>query len=142
MIIKEILKQKGDKVFSVQPEDTAIEAIKKLNDLGIGALIVLKGEDVEGILSERDLLASFQRCNEGCPVSEVMTAKHKMIVASEEDDIEYAMHIFTNNRIRHLPVMTEGKLVGIISIGDAVKAQIKHTEFENKMLRDYISTGY
>jgi CBS domain-containing protein len=120
-----------------------------LNEHRIGAVVVTdqKGS-VQGILSERDILRECgERCvrltgatpaDEACPslVKDIMTTK--LIIGVPDDDIRYVMGIMTQNRIRHLPILDDGKLVGIISIGDVVSASIEETEFENRMLTDYL----
>ena len=150
MKIKDILHEKGNDVVTIEPNGTVQEAISRLNEHGIGALIVTgeRGE-TSGIITERDILrVCGDRCialsepslleETSCPslVQDVMTKD--LIIGVPDDDLDYVMGIMTKNRIRHLPVMDGKKLVGIISIGDVVNAHLAESEFENRMLKDYI----
>jgi CBS domain-containing protein len=150
MKIKNILREKGNDVVTIEPNRTVQEAICMLNEHGIGALIVTgeRGE-TSGIITERDILrVCGDRCvalsepsppeETSCPslVQDVMT--RDLIIGVPDDDLDYVMGIMTKNRIRHLPVMDGEKLAGIISIGDVVSAHLAEAEFENRMLKDYI----
>jgi CBS domain-containing protein len=150
MKIEDILRNKGRNVFSIAPGETVHAAIRQLNEHGIGALIV-RGEDGDpvGIITERDVLRTCgEHCShlldsaeagaKDCPalVSNVMSTE--LIVGVPGDDVEYVMGVMTNNRVRHLPVMDGGVLVGVISIGDVVNAFVEETEIENRLLKDYI----
>ncbi len=150
MRVADILRQKGNDVATIEAHQTVHDAIHKLNQRGIGALIVTgAGGEISGIITERDILRECgERCvrltespepgESGCPalVQDVMT-KH-LIVGVLDDDLDYVMGIMTKNRIRHLPIMDGGELAGIISIGDVVNAHVVETAFENRMLKDYI----
>jgi CBS domain-containing protein len=150
MKIKDILRQKGREVITIEVDRTVHEAVCKLNKYGIGALVVTgEGGEIRGIITERDILRECgERCvrmrdpahddESPCPslVEDVMT--QELIIGVPEDGLGYVMGIMTKNRIRHLPVMDEERLVGIISIGDVVNAHLEKTEFENRLLRDYI----
>ncbi len=150
MRIRDILQQKGSDVATIEVDKTVHDAICKLNEHGIGALVVTgEGGELCGIITERDILRECgQHCaqlteplgqgHSACPalVREVMTTD--MIIGIPDDDLSYAMGIMTKNRIRHLPVLDDGDLVGIISIGDVVKAHVEEKEYENRMLKDYI----
>ena len=150
MKIKDILRVKGTDVTTIGPNRTVREAICKLNDYGIGALVVTgESEEVSGIITERDVLRECgERCvalNEppqreqtNCPslVRDVMT--RDLIIGVPDDGLDYVMGIMTKNRIRHLPIMDGKKLAGIISIGDVINAHLKETEVENRVLKDYI----
>ncbi len=106
----------------------------------IGGLVVTRGDgSVVGIITERDILReSAERSDrlKDTRVADIMTSE--VIIGVPDDDVEYAMGIMTKNRIRHLPVLDGEKLVGIISIGDLVNSHLRQTEFENRMLKDYI----
>jgi CBS domain-containing protein len=150
MKIKNIFGEKGTDVVTIEQDETVQEAICKLNEHRIGALVVTdeRGETC-GIITERDIL---RHCGQrwvalsepspreemSCPslVREVMTKD--LIVGVPDDSLDYVMGVMTKNRIRHLPVMDGKKLVGIVSIGDVVNAHLEETEFENRMLKDYI----
>jgi CBS domain-containing protein len=148
MRISDILRQKGGDVVTIRPDRSVHEAILNLNQHGIGSLIVTdEGGDVAGIITERDILRQCgERCvalhqppdEKGCPclVRDVMTKE--LVVGIPDDQLDYVMAIMTKNRIRHLPVLEGRSLVGIISIGDVVRAHLDETAFENRMLKDYI----
>ena len=122
MRIRDVLQKKGTEVFTVEPEALVPALVDMLNERRIGALVVLGAAgDVAGIVTERDVLRNYGRCvgaDEGAPVK--------------------VADIMTRERIRHLPILEDGHLAGIISIGDIVKAMMEEIEFENRMLKDYI----
>ena len=106
----------------------------------IGALVVLDEEgQVAGIVSERDFLSVCHKCGDVKYVHEVMTPKEKLVSLDSKSSIQDAMKVFTDNRIRHLPIIDDEKLVGIVSIGDTVKAMLDAVEQENKYLTEYIT---
>lgn len=148
MRLRDILRQKGGDVVTIESDRTVHDAISRLNEHKIGALVVTgDGEEIAGIITERDIL---RHCGEHVRrdeplttvverpelVRDVMTAD--LVIALPDDRLDYAMGIMTQNRIRHLPVMDEGKLAGMVSIGDLVKASLEETEYENRRLKDYI----
>jgi CBS domain-containing protein len=150
MRIKDILDKKGSAVRTIGPEQTVVEAISQLCAHRIGALVVVGAAGkIEGIITERDVL---HECGEligrfaeaaraGAPVSpkrvkDVMTKS--VIIGVPEDSLDYVMGVMTKNRVRHLPVVADGKLIGIISIGDVVNANLRETSYENRLLKDYI----
>lgn len=138
MRIREIIRGKGA-VVTVEPDRSVLDAMKVLVQHGIGAVVVMRGAEIAGILSERDVLrlgATSPAALETTPVHAAMT--RDLIVAVPEDDLQYAMEIMTRNRIRHLPVVADGAIVGMLSIGDVVNALRSHVESENRHLRDYI----
>jgi CBS domain-containing protein len=150
MRLLDILAEKGTDVFTISGERTVHEAVRELNRHRIGALVVTgAGGRVEGIVSERDVLhaaaGTWDDTGEARErlrdrrVSELMTTE--VIVATPDDDLDYAMGIMTQNRIRHLPVVADGRLVGIVSIGDVVRTHLRQSAYENKMMRDYIRQG-
>ncbi|MFP4368188.1 MAG: CBS domain-containing protein [Candidatus Kapaibacterium sp.] len=140
MKIKDILKGKGPQVFTIGEEKQLRDAIKTLVNNNIGSLLVIdSGGKISGIITERDIL----RASNEDPVKmqdmyirDVMTKN--VIVAEPEDDVVYAELAMTQNHIRHLPILRDKVLVGVISIGDLVKNQLKEVRHENKYLRDYI----
>lgn len=145
MNVEEILARKGsDEVHTIEPERTVQDAIARLVERNIGALVVAgENGDPVGIVTERDIL----RCCAGRPdrlastlVSEIMT--RDLIVGESGDDIDYVMGVMTKNRIRHLPVVRDGALVGMVSIGDVVNVQLHETRYENRHLRNYIAGSY
>ncbi len=150
MRIKDILREKGTDVVTIEVGRTVHDAICTLNEHGIGSLIVTReGGEIAGIITERDIL---RECGERCVrlteppareeapcaafVRDIMSKD--VVIGVPDDDLDYVMGIMTKNRIRHLPILEDGKLVGIISIGDVVNAHLKETEFENRMLKDYM----
>lgn len=150
MRIRDILREKGTAVVTIEAGRTVYDAIGRLNEHGIGSLIVTgEGEEIIGIITERDILRECgERCarlNEPpaweettCPsrVEDAMTKD--LVIGLPDDDLDYVMGIMTKNRIRHLPILDDESLAGIISIGDVVNAHLKETEFENRMLKEYI----
>ena len=144
MKVEEILKGKGTEVATVGVEETIYHAIKKLVEKNIGSLLVVdeKGA-IAGIITERDILKECDQRLQSLgetKVRNVMTKK--LIVASPDDDIDYVENIMTENRIRHLPIVSGEKLEGIISIGDLVNVQRAQCKVENRYLKAYISGDY
>jgi CBS domain-containing protein len=143
MYVDMILKKKGDTVVTVAPDCLVSEASQILNEKRIGAVLVRDATDaIAGILSERDIVRGVAKQREAClgmMVKELMT--HPVITCSPTDSIEQIMELMTDRRIRHLPVMENGTLIGIISIGDVVKQRIWEIENESQALRQYIAAG-
>ncbi len=144
MLIRDLLNQKGDNVVTVSVGASVREAVGKLVENRIGALVVTGDDGLpQGIMSERDIL---RLCFESPPrlegvlVRDIMTKD--ILVGLPEDDLNYAMNIMTTNRIRHMPIVAGRRLVGIISIGDVVKALLRETQASNRYLEDYISGKY
>lgn len=144
MKVKDIVRDKGAEVATIGVENTIYDAVKKLVDKNIGSLLVVdeKGA-IAGIITERDILKEcdqrFQSLDK-TKVKDVMTKK--LIVASPDDDVDYVENIMTENRIRHLPIVSGEKLEGIISIGDLVNVQRAQCKVENRYLKAYISGEY
>lgn len=139
MRIRDVLSSKGTNVIAVGPDEPVLAAVRVLSEHRIGAVVVRKGESIRGILSERDVLnlaAADPARLEKLTVAEVMTAD--VIVGSPDDELNHVMNVMTENRIRHLPIVTGGALVGIVSIGDLVNAVRRRVESENQHLMDYI----
>ena len=139
MRIRDILRAKGDDVVSVAPDQPLLAAVRILAEHRIGALVVRSGDEIRGIISERDILnvaAGEPRRLEQLAVAEAMT--EDVIVGVPDDDLDYVMNIMTQNRIRHLPIVVDGRLEGIVSIGDVVNAVRRSVESENRHLKDYI----
>ena len=137
-----ILKEKGRQVETAGPETSLQDIASVLGDKKIGALIILKNDGkIAGILSERDIVRAVAR--EGAaalkkPASDVMTKK--VITCSDADSVNDLMESMTAGRFRHLPVVNNGNLSGIISIGDVVKWRIAEAEFEAEEMKRYISS--
>jgi CBS domain-containing protein len=138
--VKDILRSKGDAVFTVAPDATVFEALTIMAEKNCGALIVLDGESVAGIISERDYARKVilhGKSSREMRVSEIMTPKVHCI--SPSDSVEDCMSQMTDKRVRHLPVMDGTKLAGVISIGDVVKTIIADQEYTIKLLEHYIA---
>jgi CBS domain-containing protein len=140
MKVRDVLKVKGSQVYSIRPDQTILEAVALLMQHGIGALLVLDHAGmVSGIVSERDVLRECLHRSADLgriPIREVMTKD--LVVCVPDDEVDYAMGIVTNNRVRHLPIMDGERVAGIISIGDLVKAGLEEAEYENRYLKEYI----
>ena len=143
MLVSQILKTKGDLVFTVTPLETVQAAAALLNSRKVGAMVVLDTEDnVVGIVSERDLVRVVAQ--EGAPgltkpVSVCMT--QDVLFADPHETVDHLLARMTDRRVRHLPVCRDGRLVGIVSIGDLVKHKIAETEAEAEGLKSYIAGG-
>lgn len=141
MTIKEVLKNKGPEVFTIGEEKSISDAMKILVNNKIGVLLVLNSEaKIAGILSERDIVREVYKnpVEFGeLVIKDMMTTN--VIFIEANDNIEYAEQIMTANHIRHLPVLENKVLIGMISIGDIVKSLLTKTQVENKYLQDYIS---
>jgi CBS domain-containing protein len=143
MTVKDILNRKGNQVYSVNPHETVYDAIKKMSDLGIGALIVMEGDSISGMISERDYATKVilkGRSSSTTPVKEIMS--RQVFCVNSHDNVHTCMQIMTNKKIRHLPVLDSGKLSGLISIGDVVKAVIDEQKVEIDSLKEYITGSY
>ena len=142
MVIRNILDRKTGEVVTCKKMCTVLECIRTMNDNKVGALVVVDEYGaVAGIITERDILHlldnEWGRLGE-ISVGDIMTPSIELITAKITDDVETIMEKMTNNTIRHIPVMENEKLIGIISIGDVVKAQLETAEAENESIKDYI----
>lgn len=143
MFVSDILSQKGGLVFSVTPDTTAAEVAKQLSVKRIGSVLVLKDAGtVVGIVSERDLVRALATHGVKAMELEVRQIMTREVVSCHPDDsIDEVMQTMTNGRFRHLPVIHHGELVGLISIGDVVKARLEETQHETEALKAYIVAG-
>jgi CBS domain-containing protein len=135
-----LLALKAKKLWTIGPDDPVLEAIRRMADRHIGALPVIRGDELVGIVSERDYARKVilkGRSSSDTPVSEIMTTP--VVTVSPDDAVHRCMEIMTDQRIRHLPVVERGKLVGIISIGDLVKAVIEEQQQTIDQLERYIA---
>jgi len=142
MTVRAILDSKGHHVLSVEPGAKLAEAVKLLSERRIGAVLVMSQSQMEGILSERDVVRVLGERGAGVleePVSTVMT--RKVVSCREKDTVSEIMETMTNGKFRHLPVVEDGKVVGLISIGDVVKWRVGEYEREQEALREYIKTA-
>jgi CBS domain-containing protein len=142
MTVRAILDTKGHDILSVEPDAKLSAAVKILSERRIGAVLVMSGGQIEGILSERDIVRVLGAQGAAVldePVSAVMT--RKVVSCREKDTVSSIMERMTTGKFRHLPVVEDDKVVGLISIGDIVKWRVKEFESEQEALRDYIKTA-
>ncbi len=140
--VAEILKSKGREVWTITPETIVFDALKTMADKNVGALVVLDRTTVIGILSERDYARKVilhGKSSKELKTREIMSAN--VYFVGPDQNIEDCMALFTNKRVRHLPVLRNDELIGIISIGDVVKAVIAEQESTIKHLENYITGG-
>jgi CBS domain-containing protein len=138
--VKEILDEKGHDVLQIEADASVFDAVKKMVDAGVGSLLVIEEREIAGIFTERDYLRRMTlegRDDKETPVREVMSSP--LVVVTPQDTIDECMAMMTDRRIRHLPVVDDGDVVGIVSIGDIVKFKSKQQSFEIKYLTDYIT---
>jgi len=138
--VEGILKSKGREVWTITPETIVFDALKTMAEKNVGALVVLDKTGVVGILSERDYARKVilhGKSSKALKVTEIMSAN--VYSVNPEQNIEDCMTLFTNKRVRHLPVLQNNQLIGIISIGDVVKAIIADQESTIKHLENYIT---
>ena len=140
MKVANLLKNKGHNVVTVTPDEPIFSAMGKLIEHHIGSLVVTDAEKkIVGIISERDILRAVYAGYEELKsktVAQLMSTN--LIIAIPEDDVDYIMGIMTQNRIRHLPIVTKDGIVGIISIGDIVKHQLEEFQVKNRYLEEYM----
>jgi CBS domain-containing protein len=142
MTVRAILDSKGHHILSVEPDVTLSAAIKLLAERKIGAVLVMSEGRIEGILSERDIVRVLGERGARVldePVSAVMT--RKVVSCRQSDTVAGIMEMMTLGKFRHLPVVEEGMVVGLISIGDIVKWRVREFENEQEALREYIKTA-
>jgi len=142
MTVRSILDSKGHQVLNVEPDAKLAAAIKILGEKKIGAVLVMSQDRMEGILSERDIVRALGERGAGVleePVSAVMT--HKVVSCRQSDTVAGLMEMMTLGKFRHLPVVEDGKVVGLISIGDIVKRRVQEYEAEQEALQNYIKTA-
>jgi CBS domain-containing protein len=142
MLVSQILRQKGDTVFTAAPADTIEEVAGLLHARGVGALVVLEAGRVAGIVSERDVVRAMAERGAAAleaPVSSCMT--RDVLFADPGETVDSLLSRMTDRRIRHLPVCRRDRLVGLVSIGDLVKSKISEVEAEAEGLKSYIAAG-
>lgn len=144
MKVKDILREKGATVHTIGPDRLISEAITRLNKYHIGALMVVdEKEAIRGIITERDIL---RLCETRAGALGHITVGQEMtrdvLVGVPDDDLNYVVNVMTENHIRHLPIVSEGRLAGMISIGDVLKARLDQCEFQARHLHDYITGKY
>lgn len=139
--VKHLLNVKGREVWSIEPEDPVLRAIQVMADRHIGALPVLRGSELVGIVSERDYARKvilLGRSSAETPVWEIMTAP--VVTVSPDHTVQDCMQLVTERRVRHLPVMEKNQLVGIVSIGDLVRAVIEEQQETITQLERFITS--
>ena len=139
--VRHLLEAKSPEIFSIGPDAPVIDAVRLMAERGIGALLVMDGVQLVGILSERDYARKIVlqgRASTSTPVREIMTSD--VISVGCDDTIDHCMQIVTDKRIRHLPVVRAGEVVGVVSIGDLVKAVIEDQQLELDQLQRYIAS--
>jgi CBS domain-containing protein len=140
-LVKHILNSKGSDIWSIGSNDSVFDAIKMMSEKSVGALLVIDNKQLSGIVSERDYARKVVlqgKSSENTPVKEIMTAD--IISASPTQSVEECMELMSENRIRHLPVLEDEKILGVLSIGDLVKAIIDEQQFTIKQLKHYIAS--
>jgi CBS domain-containing protein len=141
--VNDILSQKGNQVLTIEPAATLAAAVQMLAQRRIGALVVTGADHrIVGIISERDIVRVLGEKGTavlGAPVAEVMT--RKVVTCGRNETIAEIMERMTGGKFRHVPVVEHGRLVGIVSIGDVVKARLSELEYEQDALREYIRTA-
>jgi CBS domain-containing protein len=138
--VREMLTKKGNKIHSIAPNQKIFEALQLMAKEDVGALLVLDGESLVGILSERDYarkVALEGKSSKDCLVSDIMSSK--VMYVENDSSTGECMALMINKKVRHLPVFDKGKLIGVISIGDVVNAVIDEKEFEIDQLVRYIT---
>jgi CBS domain-containing protein len=138
--VTQLLRTKGHEILSVSPETSVFEALKVMAEKNVGALLVVETERLVGVFSERDYARKVilkGKASREVPVRDIMTS-HVLYVRPEQT-IEDCMALMTDKRVRHLPVLAEERLVGVVSIGDVVKAIIAEQEFIIEQLQNYIT---
>ena len=142
--VSDLLKTKGNQVWTITPNMTVLDTLQFMAEKDVGALLVLEDEKIVGIISERDFVRSIAKtglCVLNTTVLEYMTKK--VITVSPNQSIDDCMQLMTKEHIRHLPVVEDGKLVGLVSIGDVVKGMITSKEILIDNLQNYIEgSGY
>jgi len=137
--VRHLLDRKGRALFAIAPDDPVLVAIRMMAEHHVGALLVMRGTELAGILSERDYarkVVLLGRSSADTPVSQIMTSP--VLTVSPDNAVQDCMHLVTERRIRHLPVVDGGRVVGVISIGDLVKAVIEEQRETIQQLESYI----
>lgn len=140
MLVQDILKTKGGAIHAIAPDRTVTEAAGRLSELRIGSVVVLEDGRLAGILSERDIVRAIAARGRRCldePVSELMT--REVVTCHRDQPIAAVMELMTSGRFRHVPVIEDGAVVGVISIGDVVKHRLDETQEEVRQLAAYVA---
>ena len=142
--IRDILNEKGNVVYSVSPETTVYESLEKMTTHNVGAILIMAEDKLTGIFTERDYMKKVilqQRASKSTKVEDIMTTNP--VCVTPANSVDEALSIMTNQHCRHLPVIEEGKITGVVSIGDLVRKKISDMHATIKYLSDYVSNeGY
>ncbi|WP_447586369.1 CBS domain-containing protein [Pseudoxanthomonas mexicana] len=139
--VRQLLGSKTPEIFAVSPDASVLDAIKLMAEKGVGAVLAMQGARLCGIVSERDYARKVVlqgRSSSNTPVRDIMTAK--VVTVRPDDNVDHCMQVVTEHRIRHLPVVEGDAIVGVISIGDLVKAVIEDQKVELDQLQRYIAS--
>ena len=142
MRIADVLRTKGSAVATISPDTTVTELLAGLAEHNIGAMVVVAPDGVQGIVSERDVVRRLNELGAGVlalPVSQIMTSV--VVTCVPADSVDSLSGLMTNNRVRHVPVIADGELAGIVSIGDVVKTRMEELQAEQAQLQAYITQG-
>ena len=142
MRIADVLRGKGGAVVTIKPDATVAELVAGLADHNIGAMVVGGSDGVKGIVSERDVVRQLHTHGASVlsrSVEKIMTSV--VSTCTKEDTVDSLTLLMTENRVRHVPVLEDGKLIGIVSIGDVVKTRMQEMETEHEQLQSYITQG-
>ncbi|ADT98761.1 MULTISPECIES: CBS domain-containing protein [Mycolicibacterium] len=142
MRISDVLRSKGAAVATITPETSVAGLLTELSVRNIGAMVVVSPDGLQGIVSERDIVRKLHDMGADLlrrPVSEIMTTL--VATCTPDDSVDSLSALMTNNRVRHVPVVVDGRLAGIVSIGDVVKTRMEELEHEHERLQAYITQG-
>jgi CBS domain-containing protein len=140
--VSEILDEKGHRVLMIDADASVLEAVKQMVAANVGSLLVTDGGEIAGVVSERDFLrrvADDDGTDSEASVREIMSSP--LVVVTPQTSVDECMALMTNRRIRHVPVVDDGEVTGIVSIGDVVKFKSREQSFEIQFLHDYIAAG-
>jgi CBS domain-containing protein len=139
MLVRHVIEQKDRQIFAVTPEDAVLEAVRRMADHHVGALLVMRGDELLGIVSERDYARKVVlkgRSSSDTPVQQIMSTP--VVTVTSEDTVDACMRLMTDRRIRHLPVIDRGRVIGVVSIGDLVKTLLNEQRQTIEQLEAYI----
>jgi CBS domain-containing protein len=139
--VRQLLEEKGNTILSIGPDSLVYDALKIMAEYRVGALLVMRGQALVGIFSERDYAREVVlkgKTSKTTPVSDIMS--HQVITVTPDQTVDECMNLMSGKRIRHLPVIEHGQVVGVLSIGDLVKATIEYQQFLIQQLESYIQS--